>query len=549
MPGLVDSAAKKRKRTDAAAVAKPSSKSKKIKAVTKHQDDEQDAQAQMLLLEQQILESPSHYSNVTSLLKFLKSKDATQKVTAAVALCRVFCRLMAAEKMIKIKTMDEQEIEQVDWLKAQYKEYAQMLGRLLASEELQSTALTLLMRLVKEETSQDGRRAEQAWRTGVFAELVLGLVASPAAAGAREEFIEKFVEEHDDVRYFTFYAVANILSRSPPDHDRQALVSNALSLLLLIENAPDSDSQLEDWYGQTPEGRKHALLSLSSHRKTAQEAWLSIFRSSLTKDQRKSILHHLTSRIVPWFTKPESLMDFLTDSYDAGGATSLLALSGLFYLISNKNLDYPAFYTKLYSLLDDTLLHSKHRSRFFRLLDTFMSSTHLPAALVASFIKKLSRLALHAPPAAIVVVVPWVYNMLMRHRTCTFMIHREIRSPTQRKLLESQGMDDPFSMSQLDPMETGAIDSSLWELETLASHYHPNVATLARIIQEQFTKKNYNMEDFLDHGYQGLIDAELGKEMKKTPVVEFEIPKRIVTNEEGGLNGLGGLLQTAVEAL
>jgi len=53
----------------------------------------------------------------------------------------------------------------------------------------------------------------------------------------------------------------------------------------------------------------------------------------------------------------------------------------------------------------------------------------------------------------------------------------------------------------------------------------------------------------LDHNYQGLIDAELGKEMKKTPVVEFEIPKRIITTEEGGLNDLGSLLQTAVQAL
>ncbi|KAG9885832.1 CBF-domain-containing protein, partial [Aureobasidium melanogenum] len=531
---------------DATAVAKPT-KSKKVKAASNDGDD--DPQAQMLLLEQQILESPSNYPNITSLLKFLKSKDATQEITAAVALCRTFCRLMAAERMVKQKTMDEEEIGQVDWLKTQYKEYGRQLGRLLASEELQSTALTLFMRLVKEETSQDGRRAEQAWRTGIFADLILGLVASPDATGAREEFIEKFVEEHDDVRYFTFYAVANILARSPEGYDRQILVSNALSLLLLIENAPDSDSQLEDWYGQTPEGRKHALLSLSSHRKTAQEAWLAIFRSALTKDERKSILHHLTNRIVPWFTKPESLMDFLTDSYNAGGATSLLALSGLFYLIAEKNLDYPAFYTKLYSLLDDTLLHSKHRSRFFRLLDTFMSSTHLPSALVASFIKRLSRLALHAPPAAIVVVVPWVYNMLLRHRTCTFMIHREVRGASQLKKLEAEGMDDSFSMDEMDPMETGAIDSSLWELETLASHYHPNVATLARIIQEQFTKKNYNMEDFLDHNYQGLIDAELGKEMKKTPVVEFEIPKRIITAEEGGLNDLGGLLQIAVQAL
>lgn len=326
-------------------------------------------------------------------------------------------------------------------------------------------------------------------------------------------------------------------------------MGNSLSLLLLLEGIPDSEDQLEDWYGQAPETPKHQLLSLSAHKKQAQEAWLAIFRSQLSKEQRKSLLGSLSTRITPWFTKVEVLMDFLTDSYNAGGATSLLALSGLFYLINEKNLDYPQFYQKLYSLLDEGILHSKHRSRFFRLLDTFMSSTHLPAALVASFIKRLSRLALHAPPGGIVVVVPWVYNMLKKHPTCTFMIHRETRDPTAKQRLEEEGMDDPFVMEEADPMETHAIDSSLWELETLQSHYHPNVATLAKIISEQFTKRSYNLEDFLDHSYSGIVDAELGKGLKKAPVVEFEIPKRVFTTDDGALDSVGQLLHTAIASI
>jgi U3 small nucleolar RNA-associated protein 19 len=172
--------------------------------------------------------------------------------------------------------------------------------------------------------------------------------------------------------------------------------------------------------------------------------------------------------------------------------------------MSERNLDYPSFYHKLYTLLDDGLLHSKYRSRFFRLMDTFMSSTHLPAALVASFIKRFARLALHGPPAGIVVVVPWMYNMFKRHPACTFMMHRETRDPEAKKTLEEEGMDDPFNMDEQDPMLTDAIESSLWEIETLQSHYHPNVATLAKIISQQFTKRSYNLEDFLDHSYNAV---------------------------------------------
>jgi U3 small nucleolar RNA-associated protein 19 len=178
-----------------------------------------------------------------------------------------------------------------------------------------------------------------------------------------------------------------------------------------------------------------------------------------------------------------------------------LALSGLFYMIQEKNLDCPSFYNKLYSLLDAKILHSRHRSQFLRLLDTFLSSTHLPAAMVASFIKRLSRLSLFAPPAAIIAVVPYLYNLFKNHPSCTFMIHR-VRSQSESNNSSSlDGQDDPFDMDERDPMETRAIESSIWEIHTLQSHYHPNVATVANIISEQFTKQSYDVEDFLDYSY------------------------------------------------
>lgn len=197
-------------------------------------------------------------------------------------------------------------------------------------------------------------------------------------------------------------------------------------------------------------------------------------------------------------------MDFLTDSFNEGGTIALLALSGLFSLMTTRNLDYPSFYPKLYSLLDSDALHSTHRSKFLRLLNDFLGSSHLPAALVASFIKRLSRLALHAPPAAIVAVFPLVYNLFQAHPTCTFMMHRQPRTDEEERLIALEGADDPFNMSESDPMLTGAIDSCVWELVSLQNHYHPNVASLAKIISQQFTKKSYNLEDFLDHSYHGV---------------------------------------------
>lgn len=107
-----------------------------------------------------------------------------------------------------------------------------------------------------------------------------------------------------------------------------------------------------------------------------------------------------------------------------------------------KSRDYPSFYTRLYAFLDRDVLHLKHRARFFRMTDLFLSSTLvalvcsiwllltrkllslLPLTLLASFVKRLARLSLNAPPSAIVMIIPFTYNILKKHPALMVMIHR-----------------------------------------------------------------------------------------------------------------------------
>lgn len=281
----------------------------------------------------------------------------------------------------------------------------------------------------------------------------------------------------------------------PVDLDR------LISVMTAIRPGVGPHNHRKQIYFNNLPSTKSGLYSAKVRKRAAQDAWMLVLKGDINKAQRKTLLGAMSHCIAPWFAKPELLMDFLTDSFDVGGSTSLMALSGLFCLVQEKILDYPQFYPKLYSLLDPHTLHSKHRSRFLRLLDTFLASTHLPAGLIASFIKRLGRLCLDAPPSAVVATVPLIYNLLKRHPPCTFMIHREVHGADMKEMLVNAGMKDPFRMDETDPMVTGAIGSSLWEVETLQSHYHPNVATIARIISEQFTKQRYDVEHFLDHSY------------------------------------------------
>lgn len=417
---------------------------------------------------------------------------------------------------------------------------------------------------MKEQSTHLAGSETQVWSTGYFPRVVATLLEAPNGDAVRSNFIENFVKKHHDIAVYMVLALTYVIHHNFAFHDHlltavhrkylsetrpAAVLDRAIFLLSELGVPPPADTEFEDLYtdiSKVGHKQRSIFTSVTSFKRKIQEAWLAVLRSSLTEEQRKFLLRVMSRSIAPWFVKPEMLMDFLTDSYNHGGSISLLALSGLFYLIQERNLDYPHFYTKLYSLLDPDLLHSKHRSRFFRLLNTFLESSHLPAALVASFIKRLSRLALNAPPPAIVFIVPYIYNLFRLHPTCTFMLHREIRDPEQKQLVETEGMRDPFDDTQQDPMLTNAIDSCVWEIETLQSHYHPNVASIARIISEQFTKPTYNIEDFLDHSYQGMLETEIGaglveeKSFRKPPVVEFQIPKRIFTDrmleQDGGVD-------------
>ncbi|KAK4181210.1 putative nucleolar complex protein 4 [Triangularia setosa] len=509
-------------------------------------DEGSDLKTQLKQFEAEIFESRKHYNKIAALLELAQknNEDNSTAIAASETLCRVFVRLLAMGNLVKRREASEKDGIVTEWLRERLADFREVLLRMFDNEKLALPALLLAMSLLKVEAQHLDDRDEAVFPRYFFTKIIYSVVQSPVDQ-LREVCAEKFIDEYDDIRFYTFEAIAEFLKDRANDLD-ETVRTIIFDLLLNIDQIPSSNDDLNTFYIEPPSTKKkHPLRSLSQHKKQAQDAWLALMQLGLSKDQRKKILGVMSTSIAPWFTKPELLMDFLTDCYNAGGSISLLALSGVFYLIQERNLDYPEFYTKLYSLIDADMLHSKHRSRFFRLLDTFLGSSHLPAVMVASFIKKLARLSLNAPPSAIVAIVPWFYNLFKKHPLTTFMMHRVPRTPEEKQQMEEEGVEDPFLAWERDPMETRAIESSLWEVVQLQGHWHPNVATIAKIISEQFTKQGYNIEDFLDHSYGSLFEAEMGKEVKKAPVVEFMIPKRVFTKvaeEEGREGGKDGLV-------
>ncbi|KAI5411799.1 hypothetical protein KIW84_056752 [Lathyrus oleraceus] len=184
------------------------------------------------------------------------------------------------------------------------------------------------------------------------------------------------------------------------------------------------------------------------------KAWIAYLRLPLPLDVYKEVLINPHQAVLPHLSNPIMLCDFLTKSYDVGGVISVMALNSLY------------------------------------LLDSCLKSPLLPAYLAASFAKKLGRLLLSVPPSGALVITALVHNILRRHPSTNCLVHREDddedsnqrtdeaaasnldNAETGSKPFQKSGIDY-LNIEETDPMKSGAMRSSLWEIDTVRHHYCP----------------------------------------------------------------------------
>lgn len=210
MPGFNQGAdeGRKRKRSEETS----SQRRDKRRAVADTPSPKDDFPSHLLELETQINASRLYYNNIVTLITYLRddiSGDQTD-LAAAVALCRVFCRLMAAGSFTKSREAPDNEMIIAEWLKSRFQEYTEILLDILRKGHFvkQSTSLTLLMRLVKESATHLKVSEESIWRDGLFTKAIRRIIGAEAGGAIRAEFVEKYVEAYDDVRFYTFAALA-----------------------------------------------------------------------------------------------------------------------------------------------------------------------------------------------------------------------------------------------------------------------------------------------------------------------------------------------------
>ncbi|KOO26483.1 nucleolar complex protein 4-like protein [Chrysochromulina tobinii] len=257
-------------------------------------------------------------------------------------------------------------------------------------------------------------------------------------------------------------------------------------------------AELREW---PPEAKQ--LLGKQRHRAAYDKAWRALLALPMPAPAFRQVLRALPEGILPHVPVPLRYCDVLSDGYARGGVEAVLALRGLFVLMTRHHLEYPHLYKQLYAVLTAEALNGAHRAVFAAELKLFLSSVALPAYLLAAFCKRL----LPADPRG-------------RYREISGDLGGGRGSAEDAALLAAIAAADPFRMEESDPAESMALDSSLWEVEQLRQHCCPTVASLAGLFAAPMLPMTapVELEPLAALTYSSLGLLETRKRLREVPL-------------------------------
>ncbi|KAG7579457.1 CCAAT-binding factor [Arabidopsis thaliana x Arabidopsis arenosa] len=525
-----------------------------------------------------LLTSRSHINNLPLLLTFVSPESPPEFVVESLLSLQSFftpllSQLPSTSSSPSSTKDDDPEVVFKAWLRSKFDEFVKLLLDVLVSQQsedsLRGIVMGTLMEFVK--LLNVGR-----FHSSIYHRLLHAIIHSEVDIEIFLDILTSKYFKYIDVRYFTYISMEKFvktleesvsadrtaIENSEAESDsKESLELSVRKIYQVLSQIPPPEklaekSHHEMWSGsdessiekptdkkkKTEEGDS-TLLSPTTISKRMKlkftKAWISFLRLPLPIDVYKEVLASIHLTVIPHLSNPTMLCDFLTKSYDIGGVVSVMALSSLFILMTQHGLEYPNFYEKLYALLVPSVFVAKHRAKFLQLLDACLKSSMLPAYLAASFTKKLSRLSLSIPPAGSLVITALIYNLLRRHPTINHLVQESVENAnegnteagehneSQPKSIKKRKLGiDYFNNQESDPKKSGALKSSLWEIDTLRHHYCPPVSRFISSLETNLTVRSktteMKIEDFSSGSYATIFGDEIRRRVKQVPLAFYK---------------------------
>ncbi|KAF8410639.1 hypothetical protein HHK36_003171 [Tetracentron sinense] len=516
----------------------------------------------------QLLSSRAHINNLPLLLTFISPSSPPQHaIESLLSLQSFFTPVLSDLPSSSSKSLiddgDEESKKDPEfvyrtWLRSKFDEFVKSLIDIAVSpqseEALRDVALDAIMEFVK--MGKGGR-----FQSVIYHRLLHSIVHSTLSIDFLLDSIASKFFKYIDVRYFTYISMEKLARSLEPtdnsdnrngiaygEHEHLSRESNFVvsvhKIHYLLSRIPPLEGQdgkydYEMW-------SESGILSREDDHKGSYGVLQIEDKQKKLKKSNNIVLVTLHQAVIPHLSNPIMLCDFLARSYDIGGVISVMALSSLYILMTQHGLEYPNFYEKLYALLVPSIFMAKHRAQFFQLLDSCLKSPLLPAYFAASFAKKLSRLALSVPPSGALVIIALIHNLLRRHPSINFLVHRLDEDETDRDASSREegfgenakesgsGPDisnrkpgiDNFNCEESDPAKSNAMRSSLWEIDTLRHHYCPAVSRFVMSLENDLTVRakttEVTVKDFSSGSYATIFREEIRRRMKQVPLAFYK---------------------------
>ncbi|KAG5526914.1 hypothetical protein RHGRI_032986 [Rhododendron griersonianum] len=607
-------------------------KKKKKKEEEKKRKSAKYSMSDLKTLGHQLLSSRAHINNLPILLTFVSSSSSSPPhyaLEALLSLQSFFIPLLpqlpsSSSSSTTSQAQHDPDFIYLTWLRSKFDDLVNSLLDISASphsdEALREVVLDTIMEFVK--VGNGGR-----FHSAIYHRFIQSIVHSAIGIDVVLDLLASKYFKYIDIRYFTYITVEkltrmleakdtsdnNIVSADGGNrsHSRTSVELTTYRMHYILSHIPslegmDEKADYEMWNGlgvfikvgdlkedcnrQKAEDKQHKtdkscnnVLSVAIIAKKMKmkftKAWISLLRSPLPLDVYKEVLVTLHQAVIPQLSNPILLCDFLTRSYDIGGVISVMALSSLYILMTQHGLEYPNFYEKLYALLAPSIFMTKHRAKFFELLDSCLKSPLLPAYLAAAFAKKLSSLSLSVPPSGALVIIALIHNLLRRHPSINCLVHRVatyimnsylwgqcthlnflhqhnssltslendldimfmedgdgITRDDSKAVKDGEQEDsgtssrkpgiDHFNNEETDPVKTNAMRSSLWEIDTLRHHYCPPVSRFVLSLENDLTVRRKTTElavkDFSSGSYATIFREEIRRRVKQVPLAFYK---------------------------
>ncbi|KAJ3083512.1 hypothetical protein HDU99_009005, partial [Rhizoclosmatium hyalinum] len=294
---------------------------------------------------------------------------------AAAAASHVFSKLIERGDFRVVPTASEPEKKVLAWLKDHLEVYTDRLADLLSCDEpaLQTFSVDCFLKITRAESTAlalaEKNSAEWTFGNSTYLKFVRCLCSKKSSSASTTDLTRHvlgLLNSWDDLKLYFFRNLEKVCKTHAPQIDI-SIVFDILSQLQPFEELtgdnwvtaeglgakkaasiaaskkrkrPVNEDEFDDDNDEDDEedSSKIPPQSKGAHKRGCSEAWLGYLKIPMTVEIYKKVLLVIHKTVIPQLTQPTLLIDFLTDSYNAGGAISLLALNGLFTLIHEHNL-------------------------------------------------------------------------------------------------------------------------------------------------------------------------------------------------------------------